>query len=132
MPPLQVEDALRHLGLDPAEVARRLQGVPGDGPDPWGARTALFHDIVKQARKRALLEHHPDRHAQDDERAMEHHLERAQEINRIADALLKMPVRPPPPPQPQVRIIIVSTPWCGSSTSCNTYTSIGNGWTRIW
>jgi hypothetical protein len=86
--PVDIEAALLVLGLTKEEVDEESStGI-------WEERTKRLHEVVNRARRRVLLECHPDRHAQASEAEQQAALERAQVVNAAAEDLLKLPVRP--------------------------------------
>jgi hypothetical protein len=125
---LDMNQALTVLGLTQQELHAAISAEGEGGPDIWERRTEAFRRCIKEARKRRLREVHPDVCGDEDA------TERAQEINGVADALVKVSVVPPPQPRPMPVVIVQHwqsgfggfTQWHNAG-SATTYTS-GGGW----
>jgi hypothetical protein len=104
---------LQLLGIEPREVQELINQL---GPD-WDAANEAFQALVRTRRKEAQRVAHPDAGGS---------VERSQEINAAADALLAGVQIGPPPAPPPATFRMVSF-WSAGTSSTST-TSTGSGW----
>jgi hypothetical protein len=123
---MDLQQALDLLEIDHHQLETAIASC-----STWDQRTEAFHGVVKDARKRVQRKLHPDVCSDADA------LERSQMVNRVADELLTLAVRPPPPRPPRMRVVFTEwhnagSGWHDGGTSTTTTTTTSTGaWRKL-